>query len=178
MAPYLSWWWTEKRLIREYIYIYNLQMFTLLNLPHFAPQKKANILGVMVFLDNWIWLGNFHSAWIHQSCDASIDIDTEIRICIYIYIFVYNPVLILDTLLRTNISTQKGTFKDDCPFPQVRYVSSLEGVYKWALHHPFLQMQVDDNSFEESFWKRSTWVTAFLQNPHPHWFFFLGWYYT
>ena len=144
-------------------------MFSLLNLPHFAPQKKANILGVTVFLDCWIWLGNFHSAWIHQSCVESIDIDTEIRIYLSIYIYTYeNPVLILDTLLGTNISTQKGTFKDDCPFPQVGYVRSLEGVYKWALHHPFLQMQVDDNSFEESSSKRSTWVTAFLQNPHPH----------
>ena len=31
--------------------------------------------------------------------------------------------------LRTNISTQKGTFEDDSPFPKVEYVTSLEGVF-------------------------------------------------
>ena len=32
------------------------------------------------------------------------------------------------TLLGTNISLQKGTFEDDFPFPQVGYVTSLEGI--------------------------------------------------
>ena len=34
-----------------------------------------------------------------------------------------------DTLLGTNLSPCKGTFKNDFPFPQAGYVSSLEGNY-------------------------------------------------
>ena len=40
------------------------------------------------------------------------------------------------TLLGTNISLQKGTFEDDFPFPQVGYVSSLEGTYSMVLTLP------------------------------------------
>ena len=31
------------------------------------------------------------------------------------------------TLPKANKASQKGTFEDDFPFPQVGYVSSLEG---------------------------------------------------
>ena len=41
----------------------------------------------------------------------------------------------MDTLLGTNISLSKILLKDDCPFPKVRYVSSLAG--KW-IHNYFL----------------------------------------
>ena len=34
---------------------------------------------------------------------------------------------VVSTLLQTNISPSQGTFEDDFPFPQVGYVSSLEG---------------------------------------------------
>ena len=36
-------------------------------------------------------------------------------------------IIVIGTLLETNISPQKGTFEDDFPFPEVGYVSSLEG---------------------------------------------------
>ena len=30
----------------------------------------------------------------------------------------------------------QGTFEDDFPFPKVRYVSSLEGIYKYGICIP------------------------------------------
>ena len=33
------------------------------------------------------------------------------------------------TLLGTNISPKNGIFEDDVPFPQLRYVNSLEGLH-------------------------------------------------
>ena len=43
--------------------------------------------------------------------------------------FIIKYVLVArNTLLGTNISSQKGTFEDDFPFPRVGYVSSLEGI--------------------------------------------------
>ncbi len=66
-----------------------------------------------------------------------------------------------NTLLRTNISPQTGTFEDDVLFPNVGYVSSLEGKAKgtdqeeqdesirkyWRIflqHNNFLQAQGND----------------------------------
>ena len=36
---------------------------------------------------------------------------------------------IVYTLQATNISPTNGTFEDDFPFPQVGYVSFVEGIY-------------------------------------------------
>ena len=47
------------------------------------------------------------------------------------------------TLQGTNISPPKWHFKDDFPFPQVGYVSSLEGTYIcWGIYHHLPTLQV------------------------------------
>ena len=44
---------------------------------------------------------------------------------IYIYIYIYTHIYIcIHTLLGTDISSPRGTFEDDFPFPKVGYVSS------------------------------------------------------
>ena len=57
-----------------------------------------------------------------------------------------------DTLLGTNISPCKGTFKNDFPFPQAGYVSSLEGNYisDNLQNSPMTDVAADDDEFQTS----------------------------
>ena len=52
-----------------------------------------------------------------------------IYIWLYMYIYIYRHIATSSTLQGTNISSPKGTFKSfESTFPQVGYVSSLEGI--------------------------------------------------